>query len=326
MDESDNEIVLSVIIPVYNSSHFIKRCIQSVINQSFKNIELIIVDDNSTDNTIAIVQEIIPSHPNADIVRTTGGNGAGGARNIGIKKAKGSYISFVDSDDWIDSMMFEKMINVISKNNAEIAICGVMTEFDNYRLAQIRYKYELENIIDGDFALELLSRNTNQDISISPVVWNKIYSSSFLLENEIEFISNSYNEDDAFTFTCFLNAKKIVLTPNTYYHYFQRESSNTHSFSKKHIIDLVKAFSHIKNYMEKRNIFETYNMNYYSFFEKCLAFVINNLLEQEKDKKLQLKYVKLLFEMIDQVFQKGEYLEYVGFQRIYDFITPYKIK
>ena len=323
--EIENPLI-SIIIPMINSACTIGRCLQSLINQSYNNIQIIIVDDYSSDNSVSIAQKMTKNHYNSIIIETNGNNGAGGCRNIGLENASGKYIGFIDSDDWIDTMMYEKLIKIIERTNSEIAICGVLNEYDNPQLAQIRYKYDLENVIDGEFALKLLSRSVNQDISISPVVWNKIYLADFLFKKDLKFLVNSYNEDDAFIFCCFLHSHRIVLTPNTYYHYYQRENSNTHFFSKKHIIDLINSFASIKSYLIKYNLYEQNQSNYYSFFEKCLAFILNNLATHEKSKEIQIKYLQLLFSELNRIFDTQEYINHVGLQRIYDFIAPYRMK
>jgi len=317
---------ISIIIPVYNSEMFISRCLNSILNQSIKEIEVLIVDDVSTDKSEQIILKYKKKYQCIKYFKLKEKSGAGGARNIGVKNAKGKFISFIDSDDWADSTMLEKLSYSLDKNKCEIALCGILTEFHDARSAQIRYSYDVENLLDSEFAVDLMTRRFNQDISISPIVGNKMYNRDFLKRNNLNFLSNCYNEDDAFNFLSFLKAKKIVLTPNTYYHYYQRDKSVTHTFSKKHIKDLVNAFYFIKEYLIRHNIYETYRESYFSFFEKCLSFVLNNLINLEPDYLVQNEYLKYLLRISRKILPINEYVDYLGVMRINNFILPYKIK
>jgi len=317
---------VSVIVPLYNSEKYIERCLDSIINQSLKNVEIIVCDDLSTDSSKKIVLEYVGIHSNIHLYSLNEKGGSGGARNLGLKYSQGHYISFVDSDDWIDSYMLERMVDLLDKHNGEVALCGILTEFNNSRLSTIRYEYLSENIIDGKFAIELLSRRLNQDISISPIVGNKVYKSDFLKKKGIHFLENSLNEDDIFSFICFLNAEKVVVTPDTYYHYYQRYDSSTHSFSKKHIEDLVEGFRILKSYLIENGIYDQYREIYYSFFEKCLSFVVSNLINLEPNYCVQNEYLKYLISISKDYISINEYIEYVGAMRLKDFLTPYKIK
>jgi glycosyltransferase involved in cell wall biosynthesis len=317
---------VSIIIPVFNSETYISRCLNSVLNQSIKEVEILIIDDISTDKSEQIILKYKKSNQCIKYIKLKEKCGAGGARNIGLKYAKGKYISFIDSDDWADSTMLEKMSYYLDKYKCEIALCGILTEFHDARSAQIRYSYDVENVIDSEFAIDLLTRRFNQDISISPLVGNKIYDKSFLKRNNLTFIPNCFNEDDAFNFLSFINAKKIVITPSTFYHYYQRDNSITHTFSKKHIKDLVVAFHFIKEYLLLHQIYETYRERYFSFFEKCLSFILTNLINLEPDYLVQNEYLKYLLRISRNILPINEYIDYLGVMRINNFILPYKIK
>jgi len=317
---------VSIIIPVYNTEAYIDRCLISVLNQSYKEIEIIIVNDSSSDNSENVILKYVNKHNLIKYFKSSENNGAGGARNIALEIATGDYISFIDSDDWVDSNMIEKMIHLLEKHNGTIAVCGVTTEFTNPKDATCRYNYELENVIDGEFGFELLTRSINQDISISPIVCNKIYSSSFIKKHSLNFLTNSINEDDVFNFIAFFNAEKIVITPNTYYHYFQRQNSNTHQFSKKHIEDLINAFKIIKEYLIEKNGFQLYMNSYFSYFEKCLSYVIDMLMASEPSYRMQNEYIKYLFLISKDVLTTEDYLGYIGLRKIKNFLLPYNMK
>lgn len=326
MSHKINIPLISIIVPVYNTEEYIIRCLNSIINQSFKNIEIIISNDLSTDNSEAIILEYVKKYKFIKYFKMKSKGLAGGARNLGLANASGKYVGFVDSDDWIDTMMYEKMINLSERANADIALCGVIREYENIYNAELRYEYKIENVLEGQIALDILTRSYNQDISISSIVCNKIYRLDFLKKNKILFLSNSYSEDDIFNFLCFIYANKIAITPNTYYHYYQRNNSTTHTFSKKHIDDLVKGFVVLKKYLEKNNLYEINKKNYYSFFEKTLGFLLGVLMTTEQKSEKQNEYIIYLLAKSNKLLILEDYIDYIGIQRLRKFLTPGSIK
>ena len=191
--------------------------------------------------------------------------------------------------------MYANMISLLEQSGADIGICGVMKRYASPYDAYYKYNYQIENILEGKFAFQLLARQFNQDLSIKSIACNKVYKSSFLATHNFLFLSNNYNEDDVFNYLCFSKADKVAITPNTFYHYYQRNSSITHSFSQKHMDDLLYAFDEIKMYMEINEIFETYKKHYYAYFEKCSGFVFNLLILNEQSVEVQNKYLQYFF-------------------------------
>jgi glycosyltransferase involved in cell wall biosynthesis len=322
---TDNPI-LTVIVPVYNTESYLSKCLDSIVNQSLKNIELLIVNDQSTDNSEIIIKEYAKKYNAIKCFSTSSRSLAGGSRNIGLHHAKGKYIGFVDSDDWIDSNMYEKIVELLERTKADIAVCGVMKEYESPFEAYYKYTYETENVIEGSFAFELLTRRFNQDISISPIACNKVYKSNFLRHHKLAFLKNNYNEDDLFNYLCLLYAEKVAITPNTYYHYYQRNNSITHSFSKKHIDDLFEAFAFIKKHIDDNNLFETHKNHYYAYFERCSAFVLNLMIFKEQEVKKQNKYFQYYLSKSQSFLLIPEYFEYCGAQRLRNFFNPLPIK
>lgn len=322
MHTKQEEPILSIIIPVFNTEKYIARCLDSLINQSLKKIEIIIVDDLSTDNSALIISEYVQKYKFIKYYMMTAKGSAGGARNLGIMHAKSKYIGFVDSDDWVDTMMFEKMVNAAETCNADVAMCGVIYEFGSVHESVKRHEYIFENIIEGRAAFDLLTRYYNQDMVISPIVCNKIYKTKFLQDNQFTFLANNYNDDDIFNFICLLSITKLIIVPYTYYHYYQRPNSIMHRFSTKHMDDLVVGFTALREYLEKHNFFEAVKENYYSYLELNLATIINILAASEYDPAKQMKYIDYLIHKIINSIVLREYIEYVGLKRIIRFLVP----
>ena len=226
-------IKLSIIVPVYNVENYLRICLDSIINQTYTNWELIVVDDASTDKSRDIIQTYVSHFNNIIPIFLERNIGVGNARNRGIEIAKGQYIGFVDADDWIDQNFYSKLIDNISKDKSDIAICGVKTEYQNSKSSSYRYKYNFQSCIDHNYALRLLVNSQNMDQFISPIVSNKIYLTSFLRKHNLLFDPSKSFQDDFFTFFCLLYANKVSLVPEIFYHYYQRPDSITHLFSKQ---------------------------------------------------------------------------------------------
>jgi len=311
-----NSPLISVIVPTYNSALFVERCLDSVINQSIKNIEIIVVDDLSTDQTINIIKSYADICNKIKIFESKKKGMAGGARNIGIENSNGKYISFIDSDDWIDTDFYYHMVNIIERDNVDIAVCGVKREYENAKSSSVRYNYNTKNTIDGKYALTLLSNVIDQDVSISAIVCNKLFKASLIKDHMRRFIDNCYNEDDVFMFDIFLDAQKVGITNNTNYHQYQRRNSVSRSFTKKHIDDLFFAFKTIRGLLLKRNVFEEYRAHYYSFFEKCLGYMFESLRLSEQDNEAINAYLKYAYSASKDSIPFNEFIDHCGNKRI----------
>jgi len=303
---------LSIIVPVYNAETTLDRCLSFLLNQSYKNFEVICVDDCSVDSSSEILFKYQARYPSKILyVKTKERLGPGGARNCGISSSHGEYIGFVDSDDWPDSSLFNVVMQNILKTKADIAVFGVKDEFESPANSRIRYKYYDLNIIEHDFALRLLSQINNNNSFISPMVCQKIYKRSFLDLYNITFHTSSYFEDDLFTFQCFLHKSKIILVPGVYYHYYQRPDSITHSFSKKHIDDLSILISDLRSYLMDLELWENCKQIYYSFCNKCIRSTVNMLFTAEPKISIQKQYLSYLFKRLQSVYPATDLIDYV---------------
>jgi len=317
----DRTPLISVIIPTYNSAPFVERCLDSVFNQSLKDIELIAVDDMSTDDTVQILNTYSHKNDTMKVVFSEKKGLPGGARNLGLDRATGKYISFIDSDDWIDSNFLHYMVDSIESSRACVSVCGVKREYGNTKSSSVRYSYSAENFIDGRFALSLLSRALDQDVSISSIVCNKLFRADFLNASGIRFIEDCYNEDDAFMFEVFARASRVSLTGRTYYHLFQRRDSASRNFGRKHINDLFLAFSKIRDQLVARNQFETFKLYYYAFFEKCLGYLIESIRLAEQNDEAVRNHFKYAFSICRTAISIEEFVDYCGSKRIEEFFS-----
>lgn len=312
MNKESSPPVLSIIIPVFNMISTLERCIQFILNQSFKNFEAIFIDDCSTDNSSKIILKYSALYPDKIIyTKTTSRGGPGYARNRGITLSKGKYIAFLDADDWIDSNLYTVVINSIINNNADIAIFGVKDEFECRLSSKLRYEYKYFNCINNEFAIKLLSRTYNNDTYISPMVCQKIYRKVFIEKHDLHFKANMCFEDDLFSFQSFVYDSKIITVPDVFYHYYQRPNSITHSFSKKHIDDLRVFLNDLREFLITENFWNKYKKEYYALSQKCIFNIVNSIFCSEQDVCVQKKYIFYLLQQLKTCFDIKECIDFL---------------
>jgi len=209
------DVKISVIVPVYNTSQYLKKCLESLLNQTLKEIEIICVDDGSTDNSIDILNEYCKKDNRIKIF-TQQNKGPSAARNVGIEAAKGEYIGFIDSDDWIDVDFYEKLYNSITSTNSDIAIATILRTYEKTK--KIRVKYDKEETY---FKLEDKIKVCN--IPKCCYVWNKLYKKE-LIKN-IKFQEGMYYEDVLWTLPVIKKSQKLTTVPDITYYYRANKNS-----------------------------------------------------------------------------------------------------
>ena len=307
---------LSIIIPVFNGGHYISRCIESLINQSLKNSQIIVVDDGSRDDTSKIIQTYMTCSPNIELITHHENKGTGAARNTGLKHASGKYIAFLDADDWMDTNGYMEMVSALEHSSSDIAVCDVYTEYGSPYLSKIRYNYKYRNTITARFALRLLCKTEAQDSYMSSRMGNKVFRSELLLKNSICFAERSVWEDDIFMFLAFYYAEKVELIPSVAEHYFQRDASAMHSFSQSYIDHFINAFSELKQVLETEETMGQYAEEYYAFLDRCLNSMLDTLFSAETKVSVQRSYICYLLEKLLDSFTVKELMEYIDPHRL----------
>lgn len=205
------KIKISVIVPVFNAEKYLKMCLNSLVSQTLKNIEIICIDDGSTDNSLAILDKFKSKDDRIKIIKQKN-YGVSMARNNGISEAQGEYIGFVDADDWVDKDFFEKLYNAAQKYNADIATAGYYRRGKILRSKKLNYKKE--------------EKITNPTEKIKAVyipkwnyIWNKIYKRESLLKIDIPFENGRYYEDMIWLVKVIYSLNSLVTVPNIFYHY-----------------------------------------------------------------------------------------------------------
>jgi len=280
--------LVTIIAPFYNVEKYIGRCIDSLLKQTYSNLEILLVDDCSPDNTIQIVKEYMKKDDRIKILQYEKNRGLGGARNYGVEKAKGEYILFVDSDDYIEANTVERLYEKAKDNNLCVLEANYLKEGESSTEILPRRNYFANNVLSG--------KEYWESIPIAPVVaWNKFYKLSFLQENNIVFKLRKF-EDVAFTAEVFMKAEKVMNIDFPFYHYIVRENSiMTETTSISHLED---AFALVKDMKvlfegskENEQMKKSYLYCYIGFFR------LWHLYSDDKQVKRQMKNkVMILFQ------------------------------
>lgn len=243
---------VSVVVPVYNVEKYLRQCLDSVINQDYKDIEIIIVDDESTDNSGIICDEYAEKYSFIEVVHKKNG-GLGFARNTGIEKARGEYIIFVDSDDTVGKMMITNLLSEIDKNNADTVVGGFRRiDIENRILSEEKYK--LEEYIGTDvyhkLFPKLLGSSPKGRDNIKMSVWNVMFSMKIIKENKLRFVSERelISEDIVWNIEYFKYSKKVRVIPSTEYNYRVTPGSLT----QKYRPEILQSFTKLYNYLENK--------------------------------------------------------------------------
>lgn len=299
-----NRPVISIIVIIYNTGKYLHRCLENLVNQTFKDIEIICIIDGSSDNSLEICKSFADKDPRLVIVSQEN-QGRSRARDIGLIHAKGKYIQFCDSDDYYELDMCEKLHGVISSSNAELATAG------------IRVSYEQCNRIPGDEEYYRIKGNGLTSInelvfrSTDVSVCNKIFKKSIIDEYNINFPPGLYYEDACFFLKYLLVSRTIYYIPEQLYNYKRHKENSimAETFQKSvKALDHVKLIEDIKGFMKKNDLMGCYEIDVFLWIIITgLDFVVSNGTEDIFE--MALKIVSdLLADIHDEIIISCPYI------------------
>lgn len=241
--------LLSVIVPVYNTKKYLRECVDSILAQTYKNYEIILVDDGSTDGSAEICDEYADKY---DVISVIHKENCGllHTRKVGFLAAKGIYISYIDSDDFIEPGMYDHMMSKIIENNAEIATCNIVFDRDGKEIPLSAYDKEgfyNKEMLESEIYPYMLFSMKKKKTGLIPSLCNKIFKKS-VLEDVLMATDNSisYGEDALCFYPCLLDVDSIYISEDKFfYHYRQIESSLTNVYDKK----MFEKFDLLVNYL-----------------------------------------------------------------------------
>lgn len=229
--------LISVIVPIYNREKYLRTCLDSIVNQSYKNLEIILVDDGSTDDSVTICEEYATDDLRIKIIRQEN-QGVAAARNAGLRQAAGQYVGFVDSDDWLDKRAYEILVKNLESTQADVSVGSYVREYRG-RSDELSAGEELNTIKCYDSPKDILEQLTDAAGFFNCFIWNKLYKSSVI--GEIRFNEKArMSEDYAFNWEVFKNVKKAVFSQFPVYHYRNYNESLTRRCPIENFISAIK--------------------------------------------------------------------------------------
>lgn len=306
------KIKVSIIVPVYNVEKYIEQCLKSIISQTLKEIEIIIVNDGTKDKSMEIVKTYLNDERIKVINKENGGISS--ARNAGLKNAKGKYIAFIDSDDFIEKSMFEDLFLEAEKNDSEIVYSNVMMYNDNTKKLEKRVNKKNVEIKDkiGTYYYKYCYME----------VWNKIYKRSFLLENNITFEEGIIHEDNLFTLKCFFLAKNIKYL-NKYHYIYRKDRKNSILNSKnqkkeKNSFEIIlKKIIEFEREYKGTNIFSKIRLLLAELEHQTLLYRVNYdkkyIISKEQINNLQFLIKKewIKFTELERYILKNDFIDLI---------------
>ena len=238
--------MISVIVPVYNSKSRLVRCIDSICNQTYSDLEIILIDDGSSDGSSIVCDELAVNDSRIRVIHQNHA-GVSAARNIGLSSANGDFFSFIDSDDWISPVMYEIMYNKSMEYDADIVECGFSILFQDH----IQYYSSFTGGIHVADSVETIIGLTLWDGSYS-VLWNKLYRNK--TKQEVVFPDNRVHGDEFTTWKFVRNANKVVFIDTSLYYYDRTRENSITSTLNDNTLDKIDAFYELCCYAWERNI------------------------------------------------------------------------
>lgn len=312
--------LISVIVPVYNTEKYLERCVKSLIQQTYRSIEIILVNDGSTDKSFEICKKLQEKYKNIILINKKNG-GSSSARNAGIAVAHGEYISFLDSDDWVTQDCYEYMLNLAVTNNAEVA---------DIMVAQVKSKDD--KVLSTDEKIEVFSgrkilehylyRGMKETNGAPYSACRKLYQKKLFNDDTFYFVEKTVNEDICFNYRILSKCRRIAVSNQVKYFYFQGEKSiSTGALEKKDLalLRISKELVNLANETNDKRIIELAKMKearaYFSLLARIARYGIDVAIKNPNQlvKKLKKRLRKSIFLLMKSPMSSTRKIAAVAF-------------
>lgn len=285
---------VSLIIPVYNVEAFLERCLDSVQNQTYKDTEVIIVNDGSTDSCPAIIEKYVEKNPNFKGF-TIENSGQGGARNYGIEKATGEYVAFLDSDDYIAPNCIERLVETAQKHNSDIVVCSCY---------DVKEDGTVISNVGNNISNKTTSISENPEILFNRVApWGKLFRKSVF--GDLRFATRVWYEDMRLIPKLYLNAQKISYIEDPLFYYVQRAGSTMNNSNAVRNLEILETFDDLISYFKSKNVYETFKaeLEFLIIDHIAVAAVTRVALCNATEKKSVLEKMEEYISKFDDLYQ-----------------------
>lgn len=263
--------LVSVIIPIYNAEKYLSRCIESILQQSYKSLEVILINDGSTDKSKEICLDYSHRDERIKVIQIEN-HGPGYARNMGLKIARGEYIQFTDSDDTLPLNYLEAMVSRIEQDNSDIVICGI----ENIKNAQTHNKYTVDELLSarGTALIDLFINLLDRGLAYSPC--NKLYRSEIIKLNNIRFgVDFNLGEDALFNISYFKHSKCCSIDNRIFYEYHQNVGSLINSYNHNKYEIQTQLYKNLRKLVNEVSSSDSIN-TMFLYYQYELTFVFTN--------------------------------------------------
>ncbi|AZA77675.1 glycosyltransferase [Chryseobacterium sp. G0186] len=297
-------IKFSLIVPAYQVENFIKRCLDSCFSQDLSSdeYEVLVINDGSKDKSLEIAQEYLSSHNNIHIFSQEN-KGLSEARNTGIRNAKGKYVWFIDSDDWINNNCLAEMYNLCEKNDLDIL---------HFRATDFKNDQGVVREEDVTFYNQILSGKDyilNSSFIGFPV-WLNIFKRSFLAENQLFFKAGIYHEDNEFSPRAFYYAKTVLFVEKSYYNVYHNPQSITRTANSKKSFDLLQVMEATSLFLKENVTEDKIKIKFYNYIGLAFNGAFDNILTASlEDRRLFISEIKKNQKLVNEI-SKSEILKY----------------
>ena len=243
-----NQYKLSIVAAVYNLEKYLPRCLDALVNQTLQEIEILCVDDGSTDSAPQIIDEYAKKYPDKVKAFHKPNGGEFTTRNYGLERAIGEYVTFVDTDDYVEPDWAEKLYNAAKENDADLAVCG----FE--RIDLDTGKVVSTNMTNFGHDVKEINNKDDFMLFINPAPWNKIYKLEKV--KDLRFMNFRGFNDMIFLTSSYTRIKKVAFVPDVLYHYYLRYDSQIHSVNRQDVDNFKKYLLELKNFYIKENKYD----------------------------------------------------------------------
>lgn len=294
---------ISVIVPIYNTGKYLSKCLYTLINQTFKDIEIIIINDCSTDNSKKIL-ESYKKYKNIKIFHNDINKGIGYTRNIGLDNAKGEYISFIDSDDFVDLTMYEKMYKKALKDNLDMVVCRFhkLLEKDDGSFEELDPKYGIPY-----FENTSLKYNPNLLLQINLAPWNKLYKKS-LFTNDVRFPEDLKYEDAIVVVKAMARSKKIGMLEDKLNYYLVRNNSESTVMDER-VFDIITINQYIYEELKRQNYYEEIKHYVEEKIVQSISYYIKQQ-QYQKNKTIANSFITKALTYLNTNFPNWKKIDY----------------
>ena len=280
----DNKnIKLSIVAAVYNLEKYLPRCLDALVNQTLQEIEILCVNDGSTDSAPQIIEGYQKRYPDKIKVFHKENGGEFTTRNYGLERAIGEYVTFVDTDDYVEPNWAEKLYNVAKENDADLAVCG----FERIDLET--NKVVATNMTNFGYDVKEITPNDDYLLFINPAPWNKVYKREKV--KDLRFLPFRGFNDTMFLASCYTKMHKIAFVSDVLYHYYLRYDSQIHTVNKQDVDNLKKYLLEVKDLYVKSNKYEEmkYILDTFAFLHLGTSVMYRVSYDKTVDMKEMLK-------------------------------------